>query len=195
VYHRPPNEELQEEKKVMRGIKALLLGAAIVGVSTSYAVPALAANKSGAVRVWVTQSPTNSSPTDPILFTGAIGDYGTSTSQDKNGKADSNGAYQGVTLQQGSFVVDATKLGAKLNKSKPIINASTCSFSITASAPASIVSGSGTGAYKGLTGKILITASFAGYGPVKSGKCNSSQNAQPTSSYNSITGVGVVKFG
>jgi hypothetical protein len=178
----------------MRGIKGLLLCVVIVGGVTVSAAPALAANKAGTVRVWVTASPTNNTPTDPILFTGVIGDYGTSTSQDKNGKADINVSYEGITLQQGTFVIDTTKLTAKVNKIKPATNTSTCSFSIAASAPASIISGSGTGAYKGLTGRLVITVSFAGYGPVKSGKCDTSQNAVPTSAYSAITGIGIVTY-
>jgi hypothetical protein len=178
----------------MRGIKAVLFGVVIVGGAASYATPVFGANRSGSVRVWVTQDMTNDTPTDPILFTGAIGDYGTSTSQDKNGKADSNGNYEAVTLQQGTFMIDATKLDAKANKTKPVMNASTCSFSLTASGPASIIAGSGTGAYKGLTGKLVITINFAGYGPVKSGKCES-QTGEPTSSYSAITGAGIITYG
>jgi hypothetical protein len=180
----------------MRGLlKVLLFGVVIVGGATSYAVPAFAAGKSGSVRIWVTQSSTNNTPTDPILLTGAIGDYGTSTSQDKNGKADMNGSFEGVVLQQGTFVVDNTKFNAKVGKSKPITNSSTCSYSLTASGPVSIVAGSGTGAYKGLTGKLVITLSFAGYGPIKSGKCDTSQNSEPTSSYSAITGIGTLSYG
>jgi hypothetical protein len=178
----------------MRRIKVLLLGFVIAGSIASSGIPAFGASRSGSVRVWVTQDMTNNTPTDPILFTGVIGDYGTSTSQDKNGKADSNGNYEAVTLQQGTFMIDATKLDAKANKTKPVMNASTCSFSLTATGPASIIAGSGTGAYKGLTGKILITISFAGYGPVKSGKCEI-QSGEPTSSYSSITGTGTVTYG
>jgi hypothetical protein len=178
----------------MRGIKEALFGVVIVGCAAGYATPAFGANKSGSVKVWVTQDMTNNTPTDPILFTGAIGDFGTSTSQDKNGKADSNGNYEAVTLQQGTFMIDATKLDSEANKTKPAMNASTCSFSLTASGPASIIAGSGTGAYKGLTGKLMITINFAGYGPVKSGKCES-QTGEPTSSYGAITGAGIVTYG
>jgi hypothetical protein len=179
----------------MRQLKALLFGAVILGGTSSFAAPALAASKSETVRIWVTQSSTNNTPTDPILVTGAIGDYGTSTSQDKNGTADTNGSYEGVDLQHGTFVVDNTKFNAKVGKSKPTTNMSTCSYSLTASGPVSIVPGSGTGAYKGLTGKLVITINFAGYGPVTSEKCDLSQNSEPTSSYSAITGVGTLSFG
>src|ERR1041385_8511879 len=60
-----------------------------------------------------------------ILFTGAIGDYGTATSMDKNGKVDTNGNYVKMALKKGTFEVDSTALNAKLNKAPGTFNKST----------------------------------------------------------------------
>jgi hypothetical protein len=53
------------------------------------------------------------------VVVGAIGDYGTAVSQDKNGKPDLNGVFEKFTLKQGGFTVDATVLDEALGKVKP----------------------------------------------------------------------------
>ena len=45
-----------------------------------------------------------------IVITGAIGDYGKTVNIDQNGNTDPNGSFVKVTLQKGSFEVNATTL-------------------------------------------------------------------------------------
>jgi len=132
-----------------------------------------------------------------ILVTGAIGDYGKTLTIDKNGKTDSNGNYVRITLHKGTFEVNSTALNAKANKAQPAFYNATCSaqFFVTGR----VMLFNGTGLYKGLTGTVNITETYAVILPLyKSGKdkgqCNASNNAQPLSYYSSITGTGRVSF-
>jgi hypothetical protein len=164
------------------GVTACVLGigpAALAGATP----------KGGKIRVFVTNT---SATKAKITVTGAIGDYGTTISQDANGKVDPNGDFQKVTLKHGGFIVDATALNKKLNSANPTINTTNCSFSLTATAPTKVEKG--TGAYKGISGKVAITLTFAGIAPKTAKGCNLSDNAPTLGEYQSITGTGSVSF-
>jgi hypothetical protein len=183
----------------MRVARVVAIGAAAT-MGMSLMIPAAVAFGAGApaggkINVFVT--PQLNGPKGQIVITGAIGDYGKTLSVDKNGKTDTNGAYEKVTLQQGSFLVSATKLDAKLNHLKPTVNTATCSVSATASGPVSL--SNGTGLYTGISGNLSITVTFAFIGPRFSsgphkGQCNNSNNAPALAQYQSIAGSGTVSF-
>lgn len=148
----------------------------------------------GPIQVFVTNV---SSTKAKILITGAIGDYGTTLSVDKNGKLDPNGAYQKVLLKQGGFWLNATALNKKLDHAKPTTNKATCSFFFTGSAPTTPYDG--TGAYAGIGGSVKVTIAFAAIAPrfksgTHKGQCNFAQNVNPLSSFQSIGGSGHVTF-
>jgi hypothetical protein len=150
----------------------------------------------GKVSVFVTPLSANG-PKANIVVTGAIGDYGTALSVNKSGKTAANGAYEKITLQQGSFLVNATKLNAKLNHLKPTVNTATCSVSATGTGPVTLSNGAGL--YAGISGTLQITVKFAFVGPRLSsgphkGQCNESNNAPSLAQYQSITGSGTVSF-
>ena len=76
-------------------------------------------------------------------------------------------------------------------------NKTSCSFAFKVTGPITI--SNGTGAYKGISGTANMTVIFAGVGPYytsgpKKGQCNTSQNANPSGVYQSITGTGTVKY-
>ena len=78
--------------------------AGVIACPPATAAVALAASTptAGPVRMFFTyQTPTK----DKILITGAIADYGTAISEDKNGKVDPNGNCEKVTLKHGGFTV------------------------------------------------------------------------------------------
>ena len=129
-----------------------------------------------------------------VLITGAIGDYGTGLSTDKNGKATANGNYEKISLQKGGFIVNATGLNAKLSHAKPTFNKATCSILLQGTGPGTL--SGGTGAYKGIKGTLQITVTFAGVAPrLPNGQCNSNQHAKPAAFYQSVTAAGTVSFG
>jgi hypothetical protein len=170
-------------------------GAATVALMGVGATALAASPASGPIQVFVT----NTSPTKAkIVITGAIGDYGTTLTVDKNGKADANGAYQKVTLKKGGFWLNATALNKKLDSASPVVNKTTCSLLFTGSAPTTPYDG--TGAYAGIGGTVKVTIIFAGIAPrfssgAHKGQCNFGQNVNPLGQYQSITGTGTVHFG
>lgn len=135
---------------------------------------------------------------DKILATGAIGDYGTALSVDKNGKPSANGNFEKISLKQGGFEVDATQLNKALSHLQPTVNRTTCSFDFSGSGPGTLLNG--TGQYAGISGKLTINVTFASIAPrfksgAKKGKCNLSQKAAPLAEFTSITASGKVSFG
>jgi hypothetical protein len=165
------------------GVTACALGAGSAAVAAS-------TPQGGKIRVFVT----NTSPTKGhIVITGAIGDYGTTVSQDANGKPNPNGNFEKVTLKQGGFIVNGTGLNKKIGSAKPTINKTNCSFALTASGPVTV--GNGTGAYAGISGKVTITVTFAAIAPKTASGCNFKTNPPAAGQYQSITGTGSVSFG
>ncbi len=144
--------------------------------------------KGGPIRIYV--NPGNGQGNGTIVVVGTIGDYGKTTKQVAGfGKA---------LLHKGTFKVNLNAISKAVNKAKPLIyNTTTCSYVFSATAPAAI--SNGTGAYKGISGTLMITETFAGYGPfyttgAHKGKCNTSSNANPTAEWGSVTGVGSIKY-
>jgi hypothetical protein len=132
-----------------------------------------------------------------VVITGAIGDFGTFLTIDKNGKADPSGNYVKITLKQGAFEIDSTMLNAAANKAQPTVTKATCSAYFSVSGPVTLLGG--TGMYKGIAGTVKITQTFAIIFPrytsgANKGQCNESANVQPIAQYGSITGAGTVRF-
>jgi hypothetical protein len=179
--------------KVATAVGALVC-ALVIGAS-ALATPRSASVSGGKIRIFADAS--SDGPVSKILITGAIGDYGTATSMDKNGKVDQNGNYVRLALKKGTFEIDSTALNAKLNKAPGVFNKTTCSFSFTGSGGVTLFNG--TGLYKDISGSAQITLSFGGIGPrlttgAHKGQCNPSHNAKELSQYGAIIGTGTVKF-
>jgi len=169
-------------------------GCALVVGGSAIAASGSAAPAGGQIRIFANQT---TEASGPIVITGAIGDYGTQTNIDRNGKVDANGDYVKIVFHKGRFEVDSTALNAKLSKVQPLFNKATCSFSFVGSGRVRLFNG--TGLYKGLSGSAVVTISFAGVGPrltsgAHKGDCNPSQNAKPLAQYSAVIGTGVVKF-
>jgi hypothetical protein len=164
---------------LLAGLVSLLIGAAASGAGMPMG---------GQVRIFVV--PGNGQGNGTIVVAGAIGDYGKTTKQ-KNGIGK-------ALLHKGTFEVNLAAMSKKLNNAKPTIeNKTTCSFVFSATAPVKLFNG--TGMYKGISGTLMLTETFAGYGPfyktgAHKGKCNTSNNATPLAQWGSVTGVGAVKF-
>ena len=173
---------------VAAGLVAVLLPAA---AAASAATPA-----GGSIRLYVTGA---GQLHQKVLIVGAIGDYGTGTSVDANGKPNPNGNFEQLKLHNGSLLVDATKFNAAGKTARPTLaSAKTCSVAVSWSGPASIVSG--TGLYSSISGDLKLQGTFAGVsarfksGPHK-GRCQTGNNAAPSALFISVTGTGNVKLG
>jgi hypothetical protein len=153
-----------------------------------------AAPAGGAIQVFVT--PTEDGP-GTIVVTGAIGDFGTTLTINKSGKANPNGNFEKIILKKGTFEVDSTVLNAASNKVQPTFNAKTCSASLSVSGRVTLLAG--TGLYKGIGGTLTITEMGGFVLPTitsgaKKGRCNTSNSAQPLAQSFLFTGTGTVTF-
>ena len=176
----------------MKGI--LVIVAALTGMAVSVA-SAAGTPSGGPIQLIATAG---SNPVGTIVVAGAIGDYGKTLSMTKSGKPDSNGNYVKITLQKGTFEVNATAFNKATAKAPATINdKATCSFAFSGSGPVTLFNG--TGLYKGISGTLTITINFIGYGPfytsgTKKGECNTSPTAQPLAAKGWIMGRGNIKF-
>ena len=94
------------------------------------------------------------------IVTGAIGDYGPAVTVFPDGQVDPSHTHDlELKLTRGSFKLSITELDKKfvaVTSHEPIYPR-TCSDYMTASAPMAVVPGSGTGAYRGISGRFAVT--------------------------------------
>ena len=168
---------------------------AIVAAGMMVSAAPAASPTGGPIAVFAT---VGNGPSGKIIVAGAIGDWGTTVTIDKNGRPDEHGSYVRVTLRKGSFEIDSTALNKATASPRPqVASDKTCSISTSGSAPVSLFNG--TGVYKGISGTLKVTLSFAGVGrrypsgPDK-GRCLHSDTAPPLAMLGSVTGRGTVHF-
>lgn len=181
-------------RKLVRGCVgtlAILAAAVAVGAASAASTP-----KGGPIALFATISAT-SSP-GKIVLAGAIGDWGKVASVDKNGKPAENGNFVKVTLNKGTFEIDATAINKKMANPRPQVQSGvTCSIAASASAPVKLFNG--TGLYSGISGSANVTMTFTGVGGryqsgAKKGQCKQ-DNGAPLAMLGSVTGRGSVQFG
>jgi hypothetical protein len=115
-----------------------------------------------------------------VFLAGAISDHGV----DRAGFAGPNHSYNKLVLTKGSFEVNVGKV-----KVRQHLDARSCTLLVQGSGPVSIVKGSGTGAYRGITGTSRAKTGFVGAFPQKSdGSCNTS--ARPKAGFGWTSAVG-----
>jgi hypothetical protein len=97
------------------------------------------------------------------IIGGAVGDYGPAVTLDPDGKVDAeHGSEMKLNLTRGSFRLSIAGLDKKFVAAashEPIYPA-TCSDLLSVSAAVPIVAGSGTGAYRGISGSFSLTATL-----------------------------------
>jgi hypothetical protein len=124
--------------------------------STAAASPATAADNAHLM----VYSINSDGPDFRAVVTGAIGDYGPAVTVFPNGKVDPSHTHDlELKLTHGWFRLSITELDKKfvaVTTHEPIYPR-TCSDYMTASAPMAIVPGSGTGAYRGISGRFAVT--------------------------------------
>ena len=189
----------------MRGFKTRVGTATVVGVAlvagatatvavgqdrAAHARPATAVRPTGGgVALYLTaESATKSA----VVATGAIGDYGTSVSVDRDGHPDPQGDYARVTLKHGAFTIDGRAFNKSLSRARPSINPRTCSFVVKGQGRAPVSGGTGT--YAGISGALTLRSTFAAIVPRGStGSCRFASNSN-LSQYLSVTASGPVSF-
>ena len=128
------------------------------GASTAMASPtAAAAADSAHLMVYSINS---DGPDFRAIVTGVIGDYGPAVTVFPDGKVDPSHTHDlELKLTHGSFKLSITELDQRfiaVTSHEPIYPR-TCSDYMTASAPMAIVPGSGTRAYRGISGRFAVT--------------------------------------
>jgi len=99
-------------------------------------------------------------PGATVVLSGAIGDFGAAVTVLPNGKVDPEHSSQlKLALTQGSFRIVIGRLHAKLVNAlgHATYNLKTCSGHVAVTGTAPVVAGSGTGAYKGISGSFTLT--------------------------------------
>ena len=131
--------------------------ASTVAASTSAASPATAARDNAHLMVYSINS---DGPDFRAIVTGTIGDYGPAVTVFPDGKVNPSHTHDlELKLTHGSFKLSLTELDKKFVAvaSHEPIYPRTCSDYMTASATMPIVPGSGTGAYRGISGRFHAT--------------------------------------
>ncbi len=143
--------------------------------------------------MWITPNPTGHGE-GKILITGAIGDYGVAQNTNASGTLDPRGTYRTLMLKSGTILINISRfLSATRNASPNSYNKSTCSAVTHVSGRAPIVSG--TGAYNGIRGTLVLAADRATVFPkTPAGGCNTDDNPAPTSIYFTVTGTGTTTY-
>jgi hypothetical protein len=138
--------------------------AAATGVPASHAraggPAARSATRVGSGHVYFTAYENDDLPATAVVLSGAIADFGAGVSVLKNGKVDPEHSSQfNLALTQGSFRIIIGPLHVKLLNalSHATYNPTTCSGHVTVTGTAPVASASGTGAYKGISGKFKLT--------------------------------------
>ena len=146
---------------------ALLAGGAVSAAANAPAAGATAARgtatapaRGGTVRF--TAYTNDDLPGATVVLTGAIGDFGDGASVLPNGTIDPEHTSElNLALTQGSFRILIGPLHAKLVQAfthfKP--DPRTCSGHVAVTGAAPVVTGSGTGSYKGIRGDFTLTIS------------------------------------
>jgi hypothetical protein len=188
--HEQPDTVIRNGKRSVAERVVFALGGIVLTaapISAALAAPAVASTNGGIVHVYAIGTAT--SPTQTVVLTGAIGDAGTLSI---------TAATDTVTLSKGTLLLDLSKGSAAENKIfnhlSAVVSPKTCSMNSSYSAPVKILSG--TGAYAGASGTLVIRTSDVGVFPrTASGACNVSSSAQPVGFLSIGQGSGVVRLG
>ena len=106
----------------------------------------------------------NDGPTETVIVTGAVGDYGKAVSVYPNGTVDPDHSSQlSLQLTRGTLRLDTAALDkafvAAIRRDFPG-STTTCSTLVQVTQQVPVVAGSGTGAYKGVGGSFTLTATL-----------------------------------
>jgi hypothetical protein len=102
-------------------------------------------------------------PRSKVILTGAIGDWGQAVTVHPDGTIDPQHTGElRLELQKGSFRLGFASLHKKIIRaySPWPSNKSTCSGSVSFTVVIPVVAGSGTGAYRGISGSFTVTVTI-----------------------------------
>jgi hypothetical protein len=145
---------------VLAGALAVSGCAASAASSNATATATVPASTASNLTHLMVYSINSDGPDFRAIVSGAIGDYGPAVTLLPNGKVDPSHTHDlELKLTRGTFKLSLTELDKKfvtVTSHEPIYPR-TCSDYLTASGPMVIVPGSGTGAYRGISGRFTVT--------------------------------------
>ncbi len=181
---------------------ALSAGALFICGSASAAAQSPAASSTSVTRtpmaggtVHLTDYQANDGVRSTVIVTGAIGDFGQAVSVYPSGKPDpEHNSELRLGLTRGSFRLRIAALDKKIVRAFRHFppNMRTCSGNVVVKAATPIVAGSGTGAYRRISGSFHTTVMIGEVG-AKKPKCSSP--GPPLAEAIFVTGSGTVSFG
>lgn len=159
-----------QQRNVRFVVPLAMVSAAVLAISTGLA-SASGTSTGGEVHVY--EADTNDAGNlGTVVLTGAITDTGID-----NQGAGRNGTNL-LVLSKGSFSVDISTIGNSLHNLP--VDQTTCSSDGTVAGPITIVPGSGTGAYKRISGTLEADASEAFILPrLQNGECDTNATQYP----------------
>ena len=178
-------------------VSAIVLGLALVGCATRPAehvrlsAPGSTATGEGVVHIVAFGQ--GDGPRSGVVLSGAIGDYGEAVSVERNGSPDiEHRSELDLELTKGSFRIRIAVLDKELVASfgKTVPDPRTCSGEVAVSAPAPIVRGTGTGAYRGITGGFNMSLTIDEIVP----RSDCAWTGAPVKQANLLTGDGAISF-
>jgi len=128
------------------------------------------------------------------VVTGAIGDYGPAVTVYPSGKVDPGHTSElELKLAHGSFrlTIKAADRAFVSAASHEPIYPRTCSDFISVTAPAPVVTGSGTGSYRGIRGTLRLTVTLT---EVEASTCRAGAPAAFRSQVIALTGAGTIAY-
>ncbi|HEV3356685.1 MAG TPA: hypothetical protein VG247_07800 [Pseudonocardiaceae bacterium] len=138
---------------------ALGIAAACTLTGTAAAAPSAPAHPGGTVHI--IDYIDNDNAITTAVVTGAVGDLGEGVSINSDGTLSTEHTELNMVLSQGTFRLNTAELDKNFIAaagSTPFQHGpKSCSGFMTASAPVPIVAGSGTGAYRGISGTFQLT--------------------------------------
>lgn len=142
----------------------LLAGCGSSASSGSSGPPSATPASAGSHAVNLVSYSDNDGPTSSVILTGAIGDYGTAVSETAGGAVAARHRDDlQLRLTRGSFRIRTGDVDKQLVSAFTDFppNRTTCSGNVVATGAAPVVPGSGTGAYRGVTGTFHLTVTIA----------------------------------
>jgi hypothetical protein len=155
----------KNRKASLSAILAATTATAVVACAPAAATTAsTVAAGQGTAQTHVTAWSVNSDGPDfRAILTGQVGDYGPGVTVHPDGTVDPEHTSElELNMSHGSFRLSIAALAAKFRNSVESwpYNKATCSIHGTVTGAAPVVAGSGTGAYRGITGAFTLTISL-----------------------------------
>jgi hypothetical protein len=161
------------KKLLVTGLAAVSAAVFLAGCSTTTASPQTelaAETASGAPTAHhrgpehLTAYTDNDGPTETVIATGTIGDYGKAVSVHPDGTVDpEHDSELSLQLSHGTFRLNVAALDKAFTQAFARdfpTNAATCSGSFAVTQQVPVIAGSGTGAYKGVGGSFTLTVTL-----------------------------------